>query len=270
MRITRLLHQVHGSTPNLHRVRGSTRSLGSVAETVARKVAGSAIHRYIDESIVGDFPPSMVDVDEPIRPLMEVDDFLDGRNFLLKDTGRCGAGAHLNLLTDVDPFDLCRSHIDTLDYGIKDLLGSDNALLAAVSQYIFDGDTGKKVRPVMVVLMSQAVRAESSGLAPGDILPSQLRLAEITEMIHTASLLHDDVIDDADVRRGRASVNRVFGNKLSILAGDFLLARSSIALARLRDVQTVELLSTVIEHLVKGEVMQINAPDYVGRLDPMQ
>lgn len=94
-------------------------------------------------------------------------------------------------------------------------------------------------------------------------------------MIHTASLLHDDVIDMADTRRGIGSVNSVFGNKLAVLAGDFLLARASVCLARLRNVavrgakfcvlacnmlwQVVEVLSTVIEHLVKGEVMQMSA-----------
>lgn len=88
-------------------------------------------------------------------------------------------------------------------------------------------------------------------------LPLQRRLAEVTEMIHTASLLHDDVIDAADTRRGVSSVNTLFGNKLAVLAGDFLLARASVCLARLRSVPVVELLSTVIEHLVKGEVMQM-------------
>ena len=86
-----------------------------------------------------------------------------------------------------------------------------------------------------------------------------LRLAEITELIHTASLLHDDVIDEADTRRGVASVNSVFGNKLAVLAGDFLLARASICLARLRDVPVVECMSTIIEHLVRGEVQQMRS-----------
>merc|ERR1711871_1825478 len=76
----------------------------------------------------------------------------------------------------------------------------------------------------------------------------QVRLAEITEMIHTASLLHDDVIDMADTRRGVGSVNRMFGNKLAVLAGDFLLARASVSLARLRNVDVIEVLSSVIEH----------------------
>ena len=90
-----------------------------------------------------------------------------------------------------------------------------------------------------------------------DILPSQRRLAEITELIHTASLLHDDVIDHSDSRRGSPSANLEFGNKMAVLAGDFLLGRASIALARLRDAEVVELLATVIANLVEGEFMQL-------------
>eukprot|EP00947_MAST-08B_sp_MAST-8B-sp1_P001517 g1517.t1 len=237
-------------------------------------MAASAMNNYIDERIAGDFPATLVDVDEPIRPLRDVDDFLDTRHALLEMNG--GGGHYAGAVADVNPFAECDAYVSNLDYGIKDLLGSDNALIAAVSSYLFAGDTGKKVRPAMVVLMAQATQrpggahADAHADAAGGILPSQLRLAEITEMIHTASLLHDDVIDGSDTRRGRDSVNKVFGNKLSILAGDFLLARASVALARLRDVEVVEVLSTVIEHLVKGELMQINAPDYEGRLDAMQ
>lgn len=91
------------------------------------------------------------------------------------------------------------------------------------------------------------------------LLPTQRRLAEITEMIHVASLLHDDVIDASPLRRGAPSAPSTFGNKLSILGGDFLLGRASISLARLRDPEVVELMSTVIANLVEGEVMQMRA-----------
>ncbi|KAF9359325.1 coq1 putative hexaprenyl diphosphate synthase [Mortierella sp. AD094] len=89
------------------------------------------------------------------------------------------------------------------------------------------------------------------------ILPSQRRLGEIVEMIHTASLLHDDVIDMADTRRNLLSANESFGNKMAVLGGDFLLARASIALARLRNHEVTELISTVIANLVEGEFMQL-------------
>lgn len=89
------------------------------------------------------------------------------------------------------------------------------------------------------------------------ILPAQRRLAEITELIHTASLLHDDVIDLSDSRRGAPSANTTFGNKMAVLAGDFLLGRASVALARLRDPEVIELLATVIANLIEGEFMQL-------------
>lgn len=89
------------------------------------------------------------------------------------------------------------------------------------------------------------------------ILPKQRRLAEIVEMIHTASLLHDDVIDLSDSRRGRPSGNIAFTNKMAVLAGDFLLGRASVAIARLRNPEVIELLSTTIANLVEGEFMQL-------------
>lgn len=93
--------------------------------------------------------------------------------------------------------------------------------------------------------------------AVNEILPKQRRLAEIVEMIHTATLLHDDVIDLSDSRRGRPSGNIAFTNKMAILAGDFLLGRASVAIARLRNPEVIELLSTTIANLVEGEFMQL-------------
>lgn len=95
--------------------------------------------------------------------------------------------------------------------------------------------------------------------SPPFLLPTQRRLAEISEMIHVASLLHDDVIDNSPTRRSQPSAPALFGSKLSILAGDFLLGRASATLARLGSAEGVELMSTVIANLVEGEVMQLRA-----------
>ena len=184
-----------------------------------------------------------------------------------------------------DPFLLSRSDLETLSASIRrDLIGSDHAdhpILAKAAAHFFEAgqDGGKKVRPMMVMLLSRAMagsvglheeQSDSSNSSTTYSMPvpfpwqrqdlpdAQRRLAEISEMIHTASLFHDDVIDGADTRRGAPSVHRVFGNKMAILAGDYLLARASIYLARLRDVEVVETMSTIIEHLVRGEVMQSN------------
>ena len=89
------------------------------------------------------------------------------------------------------------------------------------------------------------------------ILPTQLRLAQIVEMLHTASLLHDDVIDNSALRRGAPSAPAAFGNKLSVLAGNFVLGRASTALARLGDEEVTELIASVLSNLVDGEILQM-------------
>ena len=189
-----------------------------------------------------------------------------------------------------DPFILSKDDIQSLSINIRrDLIGKDHPVLTQVAAYFFeDGkDGGKKIRPMMVLLLSRAMATStaaaaathsSSSSSPSSSTPlhlvngnndnnnsnhddylfsSQKRLAEISEMIHTASLFHDDVIDKAETRRGSPAVHQVFGNKMAILAGDYLLARASVFLARLRDVEVVETMSTIIEHLVRGEVMQM-------------
>lgn len=96
---------------------------------------------------------------------------------------------------------------------------------------------------------------------PGEVRRRQQRIAEIAEMIHVASLMHDDVIDEAKTRRGLASLNSIFSPKVAILAGDYLLARSSVTLAALRDPEVIQYMARVIENLVAGEIMQLRASD---------
>jgi geranylgeranyl pyrophosphate synthase len=157
--------------------------------------------------------------------------------------------------TSIDCFKLVDKDLSTISGGIRELLGSDHPVLEQCARYFFDIEGGKKIRPVMVLAVSYALSAQQGSVMCAT--PSQRRVAEITEMIHTASLFHDDVIDKATTRRNMPSVNKVFGDKVAILGGDFLLSRATISLARLRNVKVVELLSSVIEHLVKGEVMQM-------------
>ncbi|KAK4589112.1 hypothetical protein RGQ29_019916 [Quercus rubra] len=138
--------------------------------------------------------------------------------------------------------------------------------LASAAEYFFKmGVEGKRFRPTVLLLMATAMNIsilEPSLRGPGDALTKELRarqqrIAEITEMIHVASLLHDDVLDDADTRRGIGSLNFVMGNKLAVLAGDFLLSRACVALASLKNTEVVSLLAKVVEHLVTGETMQM-------------
>lgn len=155
-----------------------------------------------------------------------------------------------------NPLQLVEGELAAMSSNIEGLLSNQSSpVLEAAAQYFFQGQQGKQIRPSVVLLMSQATTAHTGGVAQAN--ESQQRLAEIAEMIHTASLLHDDVVDESDVRRGKATVSAKFGNKVAVLAGDFLLARASMALARLRDTEVVEVVSLVIEELVEGELLQV-------------
>ncbi|GAP90636.1 putative hexaprenyl pyrophosphate synthase [Rosellinia necatrix] len=194
----------------------------------------------------------------------------------------------------IDPLRTVAKEMKFLTGNIRQLLGSGHPSLDRVAKYYTQAE-GKHVRPLIVLLMSRATAlcpkneaspasshaSVNSPISPLDILsdvnpssplssyssepefteseilPSQRRLAEITELIHTASLLHDDVVDHSVSRRGSPSANFEFGNKMAVLAGDFLLGRASVALARLRNAEVIELLATVIANLVEGEFMQL-------------
>lgn len=139
--------------------------------------------------------------------------------------------------------------LDLLTQNLKGLVGARHPILSAAAEHLF-GAGGKRIRPAIVLLLARATMADH------DITPKHRRLAEITEMIHTASLVHDDVVDEASVRRGVPTVHSHFGNRIAVLAGDFLFAQSSWYLANLDNLRVVKLLSQVIMDLAEGEIQQ--------------
>jgi all-trans-nonaprenyl-diphosphate synthase len=143
-----------------------------------------------------------------------------------------------------------------LTENLKKLIGARHPILYAAAEHLF-GAKGKRVRPAIVLLISRATMLDQ------DITPRHRRLAEITEMIHTASLVHDDVVDESEVRRGVPTVHSSFGNRIAVLAGDFLFAQSSWYLANLDNLEVVKLLSEVIMDLAEGEIQQ-----GLNRFDP--
>ncbi|KAK3204485.1 hypothetical protein Dsin_018531 [Dipteronia sinensis] len=166
----------------------------------------------------------------------------------------------------LDPFSLVADELSIITKRLRSVVGSEVPKLASAAEYFFKmGVEGKRFRPTVLLLMATALNvrlSEPLSDGVGEALTTELRtrqqcIAEITEMIHVASLLHDDVLDDADTRRGIGSLNAVMGNKLAILAGDFLLSRACVALASLKNTEVVSLLATVVEHLVTGETMQM-------------
>jgi all-trans-nonaprenyl-diphosphate synthase len=139
--------------------------------------------------------------------------------------------------------------LSTLTNNLKQLIGAQHPILYAAAEHLF-GAGGKRIRPAIVFLVAR------STMRGQDLTQRHRRLAEITEMIHTASLVHDDVVDEADHRRGIPTVHSSFGNKIAILAGDFLFAQSSWYLANLDNLEVVKLLSEVIKDFAEGEIRQ--------------
>jgi len=173
----------------------------------------------------------------------------------------------LNEYRHVDPFKTSQVDIAHVTEDLHRAIGSDHPLIKQVASHFFE-NSGKFFRPLIVCLMGRALAADAASKDGEDIAPSdrQISLALLTELMHTATLLHDDVIDESATRRGVESVHSVYGNKLAILGGDYLLARASITLARLRNHDVTEAMSTVIEHLVKGEVMQMKPTSLEGEV----
>ncbi|MEM9539053.1 MAG: solanesyl diphosphate synthase [Cyanobacteria bacterium P01_E01_bin.42] len=132
---------------------------------------------------------------------------------------------------------------------LKKLIGAKHPILSAAAEHLF-GAGGKRLRPAIVLLVARGTMPNQ------EITPRHRRLAEITEMIHTASLVHDDVLDESDTRRRVATVNSLFGNRIAVLAGDFLFAQSSWYLANLDNLAVVKLLSEVIRDFAEGEIQQ--------------
>lgn len=136
-----------------------------------------------------------------------------------------------------------------LTENLKQLVSARHPILYAAAEHLF-GAEGKRIRPAIVLLISRATMVDR------EITHHHRRLAEITEMIHTASLVHDDVVDESQMRRGIPTVHSSFGNRIAVLAGDFLFAQSSWYLANLNNLEVVKLLSEVIMDLAEGEIRQ--------------
>lgn len=133
-------------------------------------------------------------------------------------------------------------------------------LTSAAGYFFRAGAEGKRTCPTVLLLMASAIRMDMPDAivsAKNKLRARHIRVAEITEMIHVSSLIHDDVLDDADTRRGMGSLNSAVGNKLAVLAGDFLLFRAFSAAASLDNTEVVLLLATAVNDLVTGELMQM-------------
>lgn len=133
-------------------------------------------------------------------------------------------------------------------------LNSDVALINQLGFYIVNSG-GKRIRPLITILSAKALNVHDQEIT---------KLAAIIEFIHTATLLHDDVVDESDLRRGEKTANALFGNAASVLVGDFLYTRSFQMMAELQNSKVMDVLSNATNVIAEGEVLQLmncNDPD---------
>ena len=134
-----------------------------------------------------------------------------------------------------------------VDLVIRARLASDVPLVSQVGDYIISAG-GKRIRPALAILFANAHGYEGN---------SHHTLAAIIEFIHTATLLHDDVVDESSLRRGRQTANALFGNAASVLVGDFLYTRSFQMMVGLQNMRVMEILADATNVIAEGEVLQL-------------
>ena len=140
-----------------------------------------------------------------------------------------------------------KNEMDEFKQRLKSSISSSNKIIDTVVNYILKRK-GKQIRPVFVFL--------TAGLN-GKINDATYRAAILIEILHTATLIHDDVVDDANKRRGFPSINRMWKNKVAVLMGDFIFSKTLINMIGLKDFSALELIASTAEKLASGEILQI-------------
>lgn len=149
---------------------------------------------------------------------------------------------------------LMRDDMLRVESKFREYLESDVPLIRKVGEYVL-ASGGKRIRPLLLLLS-----AGMSGYR-GD---QHIALASVVEFIHTATLLHDDVVDAATLRRGNASANAVWGNEASVLVGDFLFAKSFSVMVESGDLRVLKILSDATTRMAEGEVLQLISTCDIG------
>jgi octaprenyl-diphosphate synthase len=144
-------------------------------------------------------------------------------------------------------YSLIQDDLNAVDQLIQQRLQSDVALINQLGYYIINSG-GKRLRPAIAILSARACGYD------GD---KHINLATIIEFIHTATLLHDDVVDNSDMRRGKETANNLWGNEASVLVGDFLYTRSFEMMVEMDSMRLMQILSHTTNVIAEGEVLQL-------------
>ena len=137
--------------------------------------------------------------------------------------------------------------IDIFKTEFKEVLNSEVKLINSISGYLLK-NRGKTIRPIMTILCARLC---------GNPTKNTYKAAVMMELLHVATLIHDDIVDDAKIRRGKPSIKHIWKNKISVLMGDFILSKALINMVGLKDFDALDLISRTAEKLSAGEIMQI-------------
>ncbi len=145
------------------------------------------------------------------------------------------------------PLAVIAADMQAVDTAIRSQLHSDVPLVSQIADYIISAG-GKRIRPALVLLMARAWGYEGT---------EHHKLAAVIEFIHTATLLHDDVVDESAMRRGRETANALFGNAASVLVGDFVYSRAFQMMVSVNSMRVMQILADATNVIAEGEVLQL-------------
>lgn len=170
----------------------------------------------------------------------------------MTQTANKSTTAHIKNLQDI--LDLTQEDMQLVNQSLRSHLNSEVVLINQIAEYIISNG-GKRLRPMILILASKALQYSGS---------DHIQLAAVIELIHTATLLHDDVVDESEMRRGNKTSHEIWGNSASVLVGDFLYSKSFQMMVAVDRMAVMSILSDATNRISEGEVQQLLN---VGRLD---
>jgi octaprenyl-diphosphate synthase len=153
----------------------------------------------------------------------------------------------LSIATAKEVFDLLRDDLAAIEREFAEQSASPVSVITEIAEYLIAGG-GKRIRPLLLLLSAKSLGCESE---------SRIKLGAVVEMLHTATLVHDDIIDEADTRRGRPSSNTTWGNSKCVLAGDWLYMQAFHTALEERNFRVLDLLISLTQQMVEGELLQM-------------
>ncbi len=153
----------------------------------------------------------------------------------------------LSIATAKEVFDLLRDDLAAIEREFSEQSASPVSVITEIAEYLIAGG-GKRIRPLLLLLSAKSL---------GCVSESRIKLGAVVEMLHTATLVHDDIIDEADTRRGRPSSNTTWGNSKCVLAGDWLYMQAFHTALEERNFRVLDLLISLTQQMVEGELLQM-------------